>query len=178
MSTALRSGLIRLAYFNPELRADLLPLIEKEAAGPSYKDYVEKKRKKNEKPLAEDAWQSRVKGKGEDEGDKGEKGGGEDEGDKKDTGVHKVYDSAPAPIKKMFEQMPATFFDKDKGYSAKPILDAVKALKKVVKPAEVPALLEKSEGMYDKAISAWGKILHKKDDPPNTRRPRTPTRKP
>ena len=168
MSTALRSGLIRLAYFNPELRADLLPLIEKEAAGPSYKDYVEKKRKKNEKPLAEDAWQSRVKGKGEDEGDKGEKGGGEDEGDKKDTGVHKVYDSAPAPIKKMFEQMPATFFDKDKGYSAKPILDAVKALKKVVKPAEVPALLEKSEGMYDKAISAWGKILHKKDDPQHT----------
>jgi len=32
MSTDLRSGLIRLAFANPELRADLLPLIEKEAA--------------------------------------------------------------------------------------------------------------------------------------------------
>jgi hypothetical protein len=33
MSDTLRSGLIRLAFANPELRADLLPLIEKEAAG-------------------------------------------------------------------------------------------------------------------------------------------------
>lgn len=31
MSTDLRSGLIRLAYTNPELRADLLPLLEKHA---------------------------------------------------------------------------------------------------------------------------------------------------
>jgi hypothetical protein len=33
MSDTLRSGLIRLAFANPSLRADLLPLIEKEAAG-------------------------------------------------------------------------------------------------------------------------------------------------
>ena len=69
--TLLRSGLIRLAYANPHLRADLLPLIEKEAAGPSYKDYVDKKRKKGEKPLDEAAWESRVKGKGKGEGEGG-----------------------------------------------------------------------------------------------------------
>lgn len=81
MSDTLRSGLIRLAFENPSLRADLLSLIAKEAAGPSYKNYVEKKRKKGEKPLDEEAWQSRVMGKGEGEGKSEEK----DEG-KKDEG--------------------------------------------------------------------------------------------
>ena len=76
MSDTLRSGLIRLAFHNPDLRADLLPLLTKEAAGPSYKDYVEKKRKKGEKPLDEEAWESRVKGKGEDKSEEKDEGSG------------------------------------------------------------------------------------------------------
>ena len=61
---ALRSGLIRLAYQRPELRPKLLPLISKEAAaGPTYKDYVEKKRKSGEKPMDEAEWETKVLGK-------------------------------------------------------------------------------------------------------------------
>lgn len=99
MSDTLRSGLIRLAFHNPDLRADLLPLLTKEAAGPSYKDYVEKKRKKGEKPLAEDAWESRVKGKGE--GKSEEKG---DEG-KKDEGGGKTVSLSRAEGEKLSEAL-------------------------------------------------------------------------
>ena len=74
--TALRASLIRLAYQNPSLRADILPLVTKEAG--SYRDYVEKKRKKGEKPLAEDAWKARTQGGGKAE-EKGGKGGGKAE---------------------------------------------------------------------------------------------------
>lgn len=102
MSTDLRSGLIRLAFANPELRADLLPLIEKEAAGPSYKDYVEKKRKKGEKPLAEDAWESRVKGKGE-SGGGAEKSEGKKDEDK--GGGGKTVSLPPAESKKLGEAL-------------------------------------------------------------------------
>ena len=45
------------------------------ADAPKYKDYVEEKKKKNEKPLDEDAWEAQVLGKGEKE-DKEESGGG------------------------------------------------------------------------------------------------------
>jgi len=105
--TLLRSGLIRLAYANPHLRADLLPLIEKEAAGPSYKDYVDKKRKKGEKPLDEAAWESRVKGKGEggkseDKGDKGSEGGGKSlspaDGKKLGEALSQWHESGSDPI--------------------------------------------------------------------------------
>ena len=110
MSDTLRSGLIRLAFHNPDLRADLLPLLTKEAAGPSYKDYVEKKRKKGEKPLDEEAWESRVKGKGEgkseDKGDEGKKdeGGGKTvslsraEGEKLSEALGGWHSSASDPI--------------------------------------------------------------------------------
>ena len=60
--TALRASLIRLAYQNPSLRADILPLVAKEAG--SYKEYVDRKRSKGEKPLDEDAWKARTQGGG------------------------------------------------------------------------------------------------------------------
>ncbi len=72
----LRNKLVRLAHARPDLRPHLLPLLTKESAGPSYKDYVDRKRKKGEKPLDEKAWESRVKGKG------GGNGGAEDGGSK------------------------------------------------------------------------------------------------
>lgn len=98
MSDTLRSGLIRLAFHNPDLRADLLPLLTKEAAGPSYKDYVEKKRKKGEKPLDEEAWESRVKGKGEGKSEK------KDEG-KKDEGGGKTVSLSRAEGEKLSEAL-------------------------------------------------------------------------
>jgi hypothetical protein len=103
--TLLRSGLIRLAYENPSLRPALLPLIEKEAAA-TYKDYVEKKRKKGEKPLDEKAWESRVKGKGEDSGGKSEdkpKPKPEDKGDKGSEGGGKSL--SPSDSKKLGEAL-------------------------------------------------------------------------
>lgn len=171
MSTDLRSGLIRLAYLNPELRADLLPLIEKEAAGPSYKDYVEKKRKKNEKPLAEAAWQSRVKGKGEDEGDKGEKGGGEDEKPKaekpKAVSVggesfapeeladrrHEIYDAAAAMQKSVGGA--GKHPEVDKAFNALGgVLDAIKSKgKNGGSGAEFAADLDKAHKALSGAVS-------------------------
>ena len=74
MTSTLRTKLIRLAHENPALRADLRPLL-KTAEGPSYKTYVEKKRKDGEKPLPEDEWETRVKGKGDAKGDAKDEGG-------------------------------------------------------------------------------------------------------
>lgn len=81
----IRRSLVKLASTNPEY-ADLL--ISKLAADATYRDYVEKKRKKGEKPLSEEEWESRVKGKGDKE--KGDKNKGEgkkrDENKKKEKG--------------------------------------------------------------------------------------------
>lgn len=71
--TALRASLIRLAYQNPNLRADILPLVAKEAG--SYQEYVDRKRKKGEKPMTEDAWRSRTQGGGKSESKGEEKSG-------------------------------------------------------------------------------------------------------
>lgn len=100
MSDTLRSGLIRLAFENPSLRADLLSLIAKEAAGPSYKNYVEKKRKKGEKPLDEEAWQSRVMGKGEGEGKSEEKDEGKKDRPKMESVMkkHELTDDDAAQV--------------------------------------------------------------------------------
>lgn len=78
--TALRASLIRLAYQNPNLRADILPLVAKEAG--SYQEYVDRKRKKGEKPMTEDAWRSRTQGGGKSES-KGEEKSGQPPAEKK-----------------------------------------------------------------------------------------------
>ncbi len=94
--TTLRSRLIRLAAVHPELRADILPLL-KEAAGPSYKDYVDRKRNKGEKPLAQDAWESRVMGKGKGDSKKSVSVGGESFApDELADRRHEIYDAAAA----------------------------------------------------------------------------------
>jgi hypothetical protein len=69
MSDTLRTAIIRLAYANPELRAHLLPLVEKSAG--TYQDYVSGKKDEGEQPkLDKDEWEARY-------GDKGGKGDGE-----------------------------------------------------------------------------------------------------
>jgi hypothetical protein len=63
-------GLVKIAVLNPEY-AELFR--DRIAKGPSYRDYVEKKRKQGEKPLSEKDWETKVKGKGdEDKKDKKE----------------------------------------------------------------------------------------------------------
>lgn len=47
--------------------ANELSSLERLAAGPSYKDYVKKKKKKGEKPLDKGAWEVKVLGKGKGE---------------------------------------------------------------------------------------------------------------
>jgi len=56
---SLRSAVIKLAHAKPELRAELLPLLSKEAA-PDYKKYVERKRREGKKPLDQLNWELRV----------------------------------------------------------------------------------------------------------------------
>jgi predicted DNA-binding WGR domain protein len=71
----------------------------KTAAGaPKYKDYVEKKRKKGEKPLKKDQWEARVLNKGKPKEDKGE--GGE------------KIEKAEKPYKKNYPKAVAEVMDK------------------------------------------------------------------
>jgi hypothetical protein len=51
--------------YNKRWRADQRELISKEAATPTYKDYVEKKRKDGEKPMEKAEWEAKVLGKGD-----------------------------------------------------------------------------------------------------------------
>jgi hypothetical protein len=60
---SLRDEIIRLANQHPETRRIYAAFIQEAAGKPTYKDYVEKKRKKNEKPLKKDQWEVRVLGK-------------------------------------------------------------------------------------------------------------------
>jgi hypothetical protein len=62
----------KLAKAEPGLRPFLMPLLREAAEKPTYKDYVEKKKKKNEKPMDEDAWKAKVLGEGKKEVPKAE----------------------------------------------------------------------------------------------------------
>jgi len=58
--------------------------------------------------------------------------------------ITNLYKSNPH-LAEVFDSMPEKFFDKNKGYTTKPIKDAVKSLRQKVKADETDALLEKSE---------------------------------
>lgn len=66
---SLRTQIIRLAHRRPDLRPKILPLI-KEAKTPSYQDYSDKKKRKGEKPLPKEEWETKVLGKKPSEGKK------------------------------------------------------------------------------------------------------------
>lgn len=65
--------------------------------------------------------------------------------------ITNLYKSNPH-LAEVFDSMPEKFFDKNKGYTTKPIKDAVKSLRQKVKADETDALLEKSENAYNDAI--------------------------
>ena len=144
----LRKQVIKLAKANPGLRGLLVPLLqEKTAADPTYKNYVERKKQEGEKPLPKEDWESRVLGK------KPEKKPSDSAPQSKKTKIHAVYDKHPI-LQEAFDHAPTTMFDKNKGYSAKPIRDMVKTLKTMVKIDEVPALLKASEAAYQDTVDA------------------------
>jgi uncharacterized short protein YbdD (DUF466 family) len=55
----LKARLVKLAQEHPEKRALLVPLL-RQAGTPSYRDYVEKKKKKQQTPLSKDEWERKV----------------------------------------------------------------------------------------------------------------------
>lgn len=57
----LRRKLIRVAHANPEIQEKVLPII----LAADYQEYVEKKKRKNEKPLSREKWEARMKPKAE-----------------------------------------------------------------------------------------------------------------
>jgi len=91
--TNLRASLIRLAHANPSLRADILPLVMKEAG--TYKEYVDRKRKKGEKPLSEDAWRARTEGGGKAKTEEKGRGKGEDTAKEMRAEADKKFEGAP-----------------------------------------------------------------------------------
>jgi hypothetical protein len=70
--TSLFIKVAKLAKEEPGLRPFLMPLLREAAEKPTYRDYVEKKKKKNEKPMDEDAWKAKVLGEGKKEAPKAE----------------------------------------------------------------------------------------------------------
>jgi hypothetical protein len=129
--TNLRASLIRLAHANPSLRADILPLVMKEAG--TYKEYVDRKRKKGEKPMSEDAWRARTEGGGKAKTEEKKPEGGE-----KAEGGSKPKSPIPA---KMYEYI---------GPDAVQIGDAIKAGKPIPKE-EAERVIDLLEGVFDKA---------------------------
>lgn len=81
MSEQLFDDLVRLAASEPQMQDDLLPLLERHAffrkkKPGTYQDYVKDKKRKGEKPMPKDEWESKTQGKGKKDkgGDKAEKG--------------------------------------------------------------------------------------------------------
>ncbi len=178
MSDTLRSGLIRLAFQNPDLRADLLPLLTKEAAGPSYKDYVEKKRKKGEKPLDEGAWESRVKGKGEgkseekDEGKKDEGGGktvslSRAEGEKLSEALGGWHSSASDPIYAVSSHASA-----GKPISAEAAKKALGKVTFMLEHAEAHRLSDSEKKQLSSAKKMLEKAVGSKSEKPKSEKPK------
>lgn len=77
--------------------------------------------------------------------------GGESAGAKR---IHDVYKGVSPHIRETLNSITDKSFDSDRGYSAKPIKDAIKALKSKVTPDEAKSLLSESEKAYSKAIDA------------------------
>lgn len=91
---SLREAVVRLAHEKPELRKHLVPLLRQAR---SYQDYLEEKRKKGEKPLSKEDWESRGQG------------GKEEPSAKKDEGSSsgakaEAHDKARAPLMKKFKE--------------------------------------------------------------------------
>ncbi len=63
-------AVLKVASKDRKVRRLLINEIKKTAGEPSYKDYVEDKKNKGEKPLSKEDWESKVLGKGKGKGKK------------------------------------------------------------------------------------------------------------
>lgn len=144
----LRVAVIKLAKEVPELRKHLVPLLQK--VGMEFPTEEARKKYMEEHPKA-DPHKHTVK-KDKDKGDKKE--GPKPSGKK--TKIHDIYSGHPV-LQEAFDMVPAKYYDKEEGYSIKPIKDAVKALKKKLRPDQVKDLLLKSEKAYGDATEALSK---------------------
>ena len=100
-------AVLKVASRDRQVRRMLINEIRKTAGEPSYKDYVEKKKKEGEKPLSKEDWESRVLGKGkEKKPSKQEKAYAEIESTLKkweglrDKDFQKAFDALPDSAKK------------------------------------------------------------------------------
>ena len=71
--------------------------------------------------------------------------------------IHKVYEGVPAAIQDVMHAAPETSYDKNDGYTAKPIVEAVKKLKDSLTPEEAKKLLPASEKAYSESLRALSK---------------------
>jgi len=164
--------LVHLAANDPQIQGDLLPVLERHAffrkkKPGNYQDYIKDKKRKGEKPMSKEDWESKVKGKG---GDKGEKDKGGDKGKQKllDRGIMKFKptpENIAAVGQKIVDSIKGDSLDLAQKYNLKELRKLqkqLKAIEAVGNKSKTPVNISRQMKQLSHALNMKGRGIGKK----------------